>query len=143
MFVPRIIRRSRNYQQYALICITTLFYILALHVSAVACHHQSFLDPCELLEIQIEWVVYHITCGYVVCVGLSWFRLLCFPAGKNKRRSHDNQCILLVISTTLNTVCVRISFVVSVTFRCVSSIAGWLLITVNTTNYILYIQGYS
>jgi hypothetical protein len=22
----------------------------------------------ELLEIQIKWVVYHITCGYVACV---------------------------------------------------------------------------
>jgi hypothetical protein len=28
----------------------------------------SFLDPSELLEIQIEWVVYHIMCGYVACV---------------------------------------------------------------------------
>jgi hypothetical protein len=28
----------------------------------------SFLDPSELLEIQIEWVVYHIVCGYVACV---------------------------------------------------------------------------
>jgi hypothetical protein len=25
----------------------------------------SFLDPSELLEIQIEWVVYHKMCGYV------------------------------------------------------------------------------
>jgi hypothetical protein len=28
----------------------------------------SFLDPPELLEIQIEWVVYDIMCGYVTCV---------------------------------------------------------------------------
>jgi hypothetical protein len=28
----------------------------------------SFLDTSELLEIQIEWVVYHIMCGYVTCV---------------------------------------------------------------------------
>jgi hypothetical protein len=28
----------------------------------------SFLDPSELLEIQIEWVVYHIMCGYMACV---------------------------------------------------------------------------
>jgi hypothetical protein len=27
-----------------------------------------FLDPPELLEIQIEWVVYHIMCGYMTCV---------------------------------------------------------------------------
>src|SRR5215510_13976194 len=39
----------------------------------------SFLDPPELHEIQIEWVVYHM-CGYVTCAGLSWFCLLCFPA---------------------------------------------------------------
>jgi hypothetical protein len=28
----------------------------------------SSLDPSELLETQIEWVVYHIMCGYVTCV---------------------------------------------------------------------------
>jgi hypothetical protein len=28
----------------------------------------SLLDPSELLEIQIGWVVYHIMCGYVACV---------------------------------------------------------------------------
>jgi hypothetical protein len=28
----------------------------------------SFLDPSELLEIEIERVVYHIMCGYVACV---------------------------------------------------------------------------
>jgi hypothetical protein len=28
----------------------------------------SLLDPSELLEIQIERVVYHIMCGYVNCV---------------------------------------------------------------------------
>jgi hypothetical protein len=39
-----------------------------LHVSAVACHHQGALDPSKLLEIQTEWVVYHIMCGYVACV---------------------------------------------------------------------------
>jgi hypothetical protein len=27
----------------------------------------SILDPSELPEIQIEWVVYHM-CGYVACV---------------------------------------------------------------------------
>jgi hypothetical protein len=27
-----------------------------------------FLDPSELLEIQVEWVVYHMMCGYVACV---------------------------------------------------------------------------
>jgi hypothetical protein len=28
----------------------------------------NFLDPSELLEIQTEWVVYHIICGYAACV---------------------------------------------------------------------------
>jgi hypothetical protein len=40
-----------------------------LHVSAVACHHHGApWKPSELIEIQIEWVVYHIMCGYVTCV---------------------------------------------------------------------------
>jgi hypothetical protein len=69
MFVPCIIRRSRNDQQYALICTTPLFYTLA-----PACFGRSlpssgsFLDPSELRKIQIELVVYHIMCGYVTCV---------------------------------------------------------------------------
>jgi hypothetical protein len=50
-----------------------------LHVSAVACHHQGasyILDPSELLEIQIEWVVYNIMWGYVAGVqGPIWFVL--------------------------------------------------------------------
>jgi hypothetical protein len=28
----------------------------------------SFLDPSELLEMQIKYVVYHIMCDYVACV---------------------------------------------------------------------------
>jgi hypothetical protein len=28
----------------------------------------SFLDPSELLEIQIKWVVYDVMCDYVACV---------------------------------------------------------------------------
>ena len=69
MFIPCIIRRSRNNQHYAQICTTPLFYILT-----PTCFGSSlplsggFLDPSELLEIQIEWVVYHIMCGYVACV---------------------------------------------------------------------------
>jgi hypothetical protein len=67
MFVLCIIRRSRNYQQYALICTTPLFYILAPTCFGSSLpSSESFLDPSELLEIQIEWVVYQ--CGYVACV---------------------------------------------------------------------------
>jgi hypothetical protein len=60
------VRCSRNDHQYD--CTTPLFYVLAptcfgssLPLSG------SFLDPSELPEIQIKWVVYHIMCGYVAC----------------------------------------------------------------------------
>jgi hypothetical protein len=64
MFIPCIIRCVRNDQQYALICNTPLFYVLA-----PTCYGSSppssgsFLYPSELPEIQIEWVVYHIMCS--------------------------------------------------------------------------------
>jgi hypothetical protein len=61
MFVPCIIRRSRNDQQYALICTTTLFYIKAPTCFGSSLPSSgSFLGPSELHEIQIEWAVYHI-----------------------------------------------------------------------------------
>jgi hypothetical protein len=53
MFVPCIARRSINNQHYALNYITSLF-----NVQAVTCFGSSlpssgsFLDPCELLEMQ-------------------------------------------------------------------------------------------
>jgi hypothetical protein len=60
---------SRNNQQYALICTTPLFYILAPTCFGSSLPSSgNFLDPTELLEIQIEWAVYHIMCGYVACV---------------------------------------------------------------------------
>jgi hypothetical protein len=69
MFVPCIIRRNRNNQQYSLICTTPLFYILAAkYFGSSLPSPGSFLDPSELREIQIEWVVYHTMCGYVTCV---------------------------------------------------------------------------
>jgi hypothetical protein len=61
----------RNDHQYALVCTTPLLYE---YVLAPACFGSSlpssggFLDLSELLEIQIEWVVYHIMCCYVTCV---------------------------------------------------------------------------
>jgi hypothetical protein len=49
----------RNDQQYALICTTTLFYVLSPTCFGSSLPSSgSFLDPSELLEIQIEWVVY-------------------------------------------------------------------------------------
>jgi hypothetical protein len=54
---------SRNDQQYTLICTTPLFYVLApTCFSSMLPSSGSFLDPSELLEIQIEWVMYHIMC---------------------------------------------------------------------------------
>jgi hypothetical protein len=83
MFIQCIVRRIRNDQQYALDCNTPLFYVLAATCFGSSLPSSgSFLDPSELLEIQCEWVVYHIMCGYVTCVrgGISynvWLRGLC------------------------------------------------------------------
>jgi hypothetical protein len=82
MFIPCIIRRIRNDQQYALICNTLYSMYWLLHVSAVACHHQgaswillSYLkyksNGWYIIKCVVTWpvwVVYHILCGYVVCV---------------------------------------------------------------------------
>jgi hypothetical protein len=66
MFVPCIIRRIRKNQQYTLICTTPLFYVLAPKCFGSSLPSSgSVFDPSELLEIQIEWVVYHIMCGYI------------------------------------------------------------------------------
>jgi hypothetical protein len=60
---------SRNNQLYALICTTPLFYVLASTCFGSSLPSSGiFLDPSEILEIQLEWVVYHIMCGYVACV---------------------------------------------------------------------------
>jgi hypothetical protein len=69
MFVLCIIRRGRNYQHYALNFTTPVFYILApTCFDSSLPSSGSFLDLSELLEILIEWVVYHIMCDYVTCV---------------------------------------------------------------------------
>jgi hypothetical protein len=69
MFIPCIIRRIRKDQQYALICTTPLFYVLApTRFSSSVLSSGSFLDPPKLLEIWIEWVAYRIMCGYMTCV---------------------------------------------------------------------------
>jgi hypothetical protein len=65
MSMPCIVRRIRKNQQYALICTTPLFDVLApICFGSNLPSPGSFLDPHELPEIQIEWVVYHIMCGY-------------------------------------------------------------------------------
>jgi hypothetical protein len=85
MFVPCIIRRSRNNQHCALnfTFTTPLFYILApTCFGSNLPSSGSFLEPSELLEIQIDWVVYHIMCGYVVCVSD------CGSDGTHRPRNH-------------------------------------------------------
>jgi hypothetical protein len=85
MFVPCIIRRSINIQHYALICTTLLFYILAPTCFGSSLSSSgSFLDPSELLEIQMDWVVYHILCGYVALVHN---RFVCQLTQKDQRNS--------------------------------------------------------
>jgi hypothetical protein len=50
-------------------CTTPLFYVFTpTCFGSSRPSSGSFLDPPDLLEIQIEWVVYHILCGYVTCV---------------------------------------------------------------------------
>jgi hypothetical protein len=81
MFLPCIIRHSINNQHYALICTTPLFYLLAPTCFGSSLPSSgSFLDLSELLEIQIEWVVYHIMCGCVACVSDC----------RGSERNHDN-----------------------------------------------------
>jgi hypothetical protein len=69
-----------NDQQCAQNYATTSLYSLAPTCFG-SCLSSSggLLDPSELLEIQIECVVYHIMCGYVACVpnclgSVWWFR---------------------------------------------------------------------
>jgi hypothetical protein len=91
-----ICHSSRNNQHYALICTTPLFYILApTCFDSSLPSSGSFLYPSELLEIQIEWVVYHIMCGYVACVpqcrGCLWCasQIYRHSAGKHNRRNYE------------------------------------------------------
>jgi hypothetical protein len=81
MFIPCIIRCIRKDQHFALICTTPSFYILASTCFGSSLPSSgSFLDPPELLEIQIECVVisYNVWLRDL-CVGLPWFGLLCLP----------------------------------------------------------------
>jgi hypothetical protein len=50
----------------------------------------SFLDPSELLEIQIEWVVYRIMYGYVACVLECCGSVCCAPQLSSSRGIGDD-----------------------------------------------------
>jgi hypothetical protein len=61
MFVPFIIRHSRNSQQYAQICTTALFYILAPTCFGSSLPSlRSFWIRLSYMKIQIDLLVYHI-----------------------------------------------------------------------------------
>jgi hypothetical protein len=61
MFIPCIIRRSRNYLQYAQTCTTTLFYIPAPTCFGSSLPSSgSFWIRLNYMKIQIGLVVYHI-----------------------------------------------------------------------------------
>jgi hypothetical protein len=117
MFIPCTIRCSRNNQQYALICTTPLFSMLApTCFSSSLPSLRSFLDYSELLEIHIEWVVY-LKC--ITDKRISMYNVLCrikqiewhnnnriyneLKYGKNVLyKKYVHTCILLVISTTIS-----------------------------------------
>jgi hypothetical protein len=83
---------SRNDQQYALICTTPLFYILAPTCFGSSLPSSgTFLNPSDLFGIQIEWVVYHISCGYVTCVRVVVVPSVVLPSCAEK---HNTQCDL-------------------------------------------------
>jgi hypothetical protein len=57
-FLEQVLIIRKN-QQYALICTTPLFYVLAFTCFGSSLPSSgSAIDSSELLEIQIEWVVY-------------------------------------------------------------------------------------
>jgi hypothetical protein len=104
MFVPCIIRRSTNNQHYALICTTSLFYILAPTCFGSSLpSSERFLDPSELPEIQIECVVYRVMFGYVPSV------VIPSCAGKHNRRNHDTPAHRPrnhTLYITINSICI-------------------------------------
>jgi hypothetical protein len=81
---------SRN---YALICSKPLFYILApTYFGSSLPSSGSFFDPSELLEMQIEWVVYHVVCvPECRCSVCCASQLIAFQhsTGKHNRRNHN------------------------------------------------------
>jgi hypothetical protein len=79
MFVPCIIRRSRNNQLNAKICTNALFYMLAPTCFGISLPSSgSFWIRLSYVKMQIDMVVYHMWLSGPY-VGVSWFSLLCFP----------------------------------------------------------------
>jgi hypothetical protein len=81
MFVPCIIRRSRNNQHDTQIYTTAVFYMLAPTCFGRSMPSSERFWIClSYVKIQIDMVVYHIVWLSDLSVGVSWFSLLCFPA---------------------------------------------------------------
>jgi hypothetical protein len=73
-------------------CTTPLFYLLATTCFGSSLQSSgSLLDPPDLLEIQIIWVVYH-TCGYMTCVPDCHGSVCCHTQNHNNpaHRSHNH-----------------------------------------------------
>jgi hypothetical protein len=89
MFIPCIIRRSRNNQHYAQICTTALFYIQAPTCFGSRLPSSgSFWIRLSYMKIQIDLVVYHIMWLSGLCVGVLWFRLcICTQLGSTADRT--------------------------------------------------------
>jgi hypothetical protein len=74
MFVPCIIRRSRNNQHNAQICTTALYYMLPPTCFGSSLPSSwSFWIRLSYAKLQIDMVVYHIMWLSGLCVGVSWF----------------------------------------------------------------------
>jgi hypothetical protein len=75
MFVPCIIRRSRNNQLYTQICTAALFYILAPTCFGSSLpSSRSFWIRLSYVKMQIDMVVYHIMWLSGLCAGVAWCR---------------------------------------------------------------------
>jgi hypothetical protein len=91
MFVPCITRRSRNDQQYAQICTTSLFYIPApTCFGNILPSSGSFWIRLSYMKIQIGLVVYHIMLvKWPVCRSV---------VGPSVRRNHDIAAMLVLLT---------------------------------------------
>jgi hypothetical protein len=74
MFVPCIIRRSRNNQHNEQICTNALFYMLAPTCFGSSLPSSgNFWIRLSYMKIQIDMVVYRIMWLIGLRVGVSWF----------------------------------------------------------------------
>jgi hypothetical protein len=73
-----LVEKNPNYAQ---ICTTALFYTVApTCLGSSLPSSGSIWIRLSYMKIQIDLVVYHIMWLSGLCAGVSWVRLLCFPA---------------------------------------------------------------